>query len=374
MRPMMAPLRFQRAQRKRDDSRALISLLARQKGLVAATVIGGFLVGVAYRYVFNLPDERSLSNILRSGVHGVGLGLTVWGVQNVFAAGANSRLGARLRRLPVAVEGLLRALVLTLALVVVGVSLQALLYAEPYRLHWLTARWLTIELPRIVAVGFAMSLVIGVAIGLERLIGGKLLMSVLLGTYHRPSRSDLIVMFLDLAGSTRLAESLGEVRVHDLITRFFFDIDQPIADFGGAVHSYVGDEAIVSWPATDDPACNARSVACFFAIVRRIEDLAPDYQREFGVQPRFRAGLHLGPVVISECGDRKRQLAFFGDTMNVAARLCEHCRSIGRLLVISGDLLRAIAIPDGVEVAAGKRIEARGRQALVEAHVVEARV
>ena len=64
-------------------------------------------------------------------------------------------------------------------------------------------------------------------------------------------------MFLDIADSTRLAEAMGELRVHDLITRFFFDIDEPISDFGGAVHAYVGDEVIVSWPVSGDPARNA---------------------------------------------------------------------------------------------------------------------
>jgi class 3 adenylate cyclase len=43
-----------------------------------------------------------------------------------------------------------------------------------------------------------------------------------LGTYHRPAREQRIVMFLDIAGSTRLAQEMGELRVHDLITRFFF--------------------------------------------------------------------------------------------------------------------------------------------------------
>jgi adenylate cyclase len=46
--------------------------------------------------------------------------------------------------------------------------------------------------------------------------------------------------------------------VHDLITRFFFDIDEPISDHCGAVHGYVGDEVIVSWPVTADPGRNAR--------------------------------------------------------------------------------------------------------------------
>ena len=55
--------------------------------------------------------------------------------------------------------------------------------------------------------------------------------------------------------------------------------------------------------------------------------------------PGFRAGLHAGHVVISECGSSRRQLAYFGDTVNVTARLQEHCKEVGRNLLVSADLL-----------------------------------
>ena len=42
-------------------------------------------------------------------------------------------------------------------------------------------------------------------------------------------------MFLDLAGSTTLAEQMGELRVQDLLTRFFYDIDKAITGGGGEV-------------------------------------------------------------------------------------------------------------------------------------------
>jgi hypothetical protein len=119
-------------------------------------------------------------------------------------------------------------------------------------------------------------------------------------------------MFLDIANSTALAEQLDELRVHDLITRFFFDIDRPIVDHNGEVHSYVGDEVIVTWPLTND----AQSLRCFFAVDDTMTELAPAYAREFGFAPRFRAGNHAAPIVISECGDTKRQIAYFGDTLN----------------------------------------------------------
>jgi class 3 adenylate cyclase len=166
---------------------------------------------------------------------------------------------------------------------------------------------------------------------------------------------------------------MGELKVHDLVTRFFYDIDAPISDFGGAVHAYVGDEAIINWPVSQDAALNARCVACFFAIEHKIARLAPDYEREFGVAPDFRAGLHAGSVVVSECGDAKRQLAFFGDAMNVGARLCEYCKTVNRRLVVSGDLLRLMA-PNGDWIVGNcERIVVRGRQEPVEAHLVERR-
>jgi adenylate cyclase len=42
--------------------------------------------------------------------------------------------------------------------------------------------------------------------------------------------------------------------MQDLLTRFFFDIDEPIVAHGGEVHAYVGDEVIVSWPVSTPEA------------------------------------------------------------------------------------------------------------------------
>lgn len=345
---------------------------SRRVGLLTASLIGGLLFGLAYRALID-TDPPYWANYVRSGLHGVGIGLTAWTVQTAFAAGARSRFGAALRRLPLAGEILVRAIVTTAALVIAGVSLQLLIYVEPYRLYWLSRNWLTVVLPRIVGMGFAISLVFGAVTEIRRLIGGELLASVLLGTYHRPVRRKLIVMFLDLANSTHLAESMGELRVHDLITQFFFDIDEPIDDFGGKVHAYVGDEVIVSWPVTGDCARDARCVACFFAIERKFEGLASDYEVEFGIAPTFRAGLHTGPVVVSECGDAKRQLAYFGDTMNVAARLCDHCKAIDAPLVVSGDLMRIMTLTDEFQALAAERIQLRGRQAPTEVLAIKER-
>jgi len=342
----------------------------RRPGLLTASLTIGFVVGIAYRYLVEDTAPRDWGNYLRSGVHGVGLAFTVWSVQTVFASNARSRLGSALRKLPLWAELIVRSLVITAALVIAGVALQFLLYAEPLGLRWFTKDWFTVTLPRIVAIGFAISLVFGSITELGRLVGGPVLTSVILGTYQRPVREDLIVMFLDLAGSTWLAEKMGELEVHDLITRFFFDVDGPIDDHAGTVHAYVGDEVIVSWPVAREPSRNTRCIKCFFAIEDKINCLRGEYEREFGVLPSFRAGLHAGPVIVSECGDVKRQLAYFGDTMNVAARLCEHCKEAKQRLVISSALRRLMTIPPDIEVGRRETILLRGRVEPIEIHGV----
>ena len=351
------------------DHSNLLRQAGRHPGLLTASTLAGFAVGAAYHLLFDPAVERDLVDCLRSGLVGAGVAVAILAVQMGFASGARSRLGSALRQLPLPGELVVRAVVMAAAVIAVSLAMQFLLYWQPDRLDWLTPVWLTVTLPRIVLIGFGFSLVFGVVTETRRLIGGALLTSVVLGTYHRPVRQQLIVMFLDIAHSTGLAEAMGELRVHDLITRFFFDIDGPISDHGGAVHAYVGDEVIVSWPVTADPVRNARCVLCFFAIERKMARLAADYRREFEVAPAFRAGLHAGPVIVSECGDAKRQLAYFGDTMNVGARLCEHCKAVDQQLVVSGDLLRLMTIPADL-VDEGKRIAVRGRQEHVAAHVI----
>jgi len=219
---------------------------------------------------------------------------------------------------------------------------------------------------------FAASVVIGALFELTRLIGGRVLFNVIIGRYRRPTREQRVLLFLDIVGSTSLAESMGELRMHQLLTRFFFDIDGAILAHRGEVHAYVGDEVIVTWRLAAKPS-ERRCLDCFFAIQDRIAEKADSYRREFGLVPNFRAGVHAGPVVISECGDSRRQIAYFGDTMNVAARLQEHCKQVGRALLVSADLLRLVR-PDGdLVLEALGPTQLRGRAAAIEVFAVERR-
>ena len=217
-----------------------------------------------------------------------------------------------------------------------------------------------------------MSVLLGAIFELSPLIGSRVLLNVILGRYRRPTREERVFLFLDLVGSTSLAESMGELRMHDLLTRFFFDIDEAILAHGGEVHAYVGDEVIVTWRLAAKMS-ERRYLDCFFAIQDRVAEKADLYRREFDLVPMFRAGLHAGSVVISECGDSHRQIAYFGDTMNVAARLQERCKEVGRALLVSADLLRLVRPGRDLVVEALGPTQLRGRAAAVEVFAVERR-
>jgi adenylate cyclase len=103
----------------------------RRRRLVTATLVAaiGFAAGIGYRFFTNDIGEREIGNYLRSGVHGVGIALAGWTVQNMLGPNASSLPGRALRRLPLLRELIVRSLLMTI--VIVGVALQFALYAEP---------------------------------------------------------------------------------------------------------------------------------------------------------------------------------------------------------------------------------------------------
>ncbi len=145
-----------------------------------------------------------------------------------------------------------------------------------------------------------------------------------------------------------------------LIGRFFFDISEPILEWGGEIHRYIGDEVVITWPLCQG-AANLRSLHCYFAIVDLIAARAAAYRREYDAVPEFRAGIHGGPVVAAQCGDFKQEIVYFGDTVNTAARIQQRCKEVGRPLLVLGDLVGRMTLPDAWKAEQVSSVQLRGR-------------
>jgi adenylate cyclase len=178
----------------------------------------------------------------------------------------------------------------------------------------------------------------------------------------RPRRELRAFLLIDMKNSTGIAEQLGPIRFHELLNDFFRDIAAAALESGAEIHKYVGDEVILTWPADHTPL-DGDVVACPFAARDFIAANAERYHRQFGTVPGFRAALHAGEIVAGQIGDVRREIAYVGDTLNVAARLLEAAKEVGHDILVSTDLLEKTTLPRGIVTKPLQTLTVRGREA-----------
>lgn len=171
-------------------------------------------------------------------------------------------------------------------------------------------------------------------------LGDGNLWRMLRGQFYTPRVEDRIFMFLDLEASTTHAERLGHLRYSGLIQDCFDDLGVT-GDFEASVYQYVGDGAVLTW-SRDAGLSRMNCVRAFEGFRTRLENRADHYSKNYGVNPRFTAGVNLGPVVVTEVGKHKKEIAYHGDTINTAARIQGQCKSLSHDLLISGELRDAL--------------------------------
>ncbi len=216
-----------------------------------------------------------------------------------------------------------------------------------------------------IAVGFpfflGVALIIEFILEMNRMVGTNVLCYFVTGAYRRPVEEERIFMFLDLEGSTRLAEELGSARYHELLQRFVDGLSDPILESGGEIYQYAGDEVIVSWKAERGQR-NADCLRCYFGIEDAIERQAVEYERDFGERPRFRAGIHGGTVTAGELGDIKLDIVFVGDVLNTAARLEEYCKEHDHRFVASDAVVDRVELPSDLGAVPLGTFRPRGKE------------
>ena len=324
------------------------------------------LAACAIAPVFNVLTSRaSLGEAVQGVVDAVLISLLVGGyflfVRDGWARSWFQRLGFR--------TDLVLSSAIVLGLFLVGRAIgQVVTTRDPRRfLLSFTDTHLLYALPFFALVAVAVQFILQ----MNRLVGANVLGYFVAGVYHRPKAEERLFLFLDLAGSTRLAERLGSRRYFELLRRFVDDLTDPVLETGGEIYQYAGDEVVVTWPMAiglQDAAC----VRCFFDIRAAIRRDAARYEREFGVVPAFRGGLHGGAVTAGELGDLRRQIVFVGDILNTAARLEEYAKRTGHDLVVSGAVLKPIALPPGIQCTPCGELALRGKESSVDAYGLRA--
>ena len=102
---------------------------------------------------------------------------------------------------------------------------------------------------------------------------------------------------------------------------------------------------------------------CPFVARDFIERHRKTYEARYDEVPPFRAAIHYGEIVAGEIGDVRREIAYVGDTLNVAARLLDAAKELGHDVLVSDELLAQAPLPAGLRTVTLPVLSVRGRAA-----------
>jgi adenylate cyclase len=194
---------------------------------------------------------------------------------------------------------------------------------------------------------------------------------MMLGLYHQPREVSRIFMFVDLRGSTTIAEKLANKVYIAFIRDYFYDVSDAIMMFKGEIYQYVGDEIIVVWPIG---GTNINCIRSFFKMAEIIERKRKNYEVKYGVVPEFKAGIHAGKVIVTSIGKQKKEIVYHGDVLNTASRIQGKCNELKQDLLISGDMLNYISFGSEFVVEEKGEIELRGKSTRLSLYGVKSAV
>jgi adenylate cyclase len=331
------------SRRERYEWRILLGVL-----LVSAVVSAGFGMRVA-------PKEEWW---LRSAVHGIVTSLLIAiPILSFELKGSRLAVVRRLRRRPLVVFLACKALFYFVA--IVGGLLLARQLLSGDVVHYVEADPV---FRKAVVFSVGMAVVGTLFFEISGLIGMATLKNLVTGRYVQPKMEQRTFLLIDMKDSTGMAERLGAVRFHELLNHFFRDIADAALECEAEIHKYVGDEAILTWSG-EAAMADGLSLACPFVARDCIAARREQYLATFGAVPEFRAALHCGEIVAGEIGDVRREIAYVGDTLNVAARLLDAAKTLKRDILVSADLLKRATLPAGLAAEALPTLTIRGRTA-----------
>jgi adenylate cyclase len=153
------------------------------------------------------------------------------------------------------------------------------------------------------------------------------------------------VLFADLRGYTALAERLPPADVLARLHQFFGVLLSVVENHGGQVFHVAGDNLMAGFGLQRKlEHAGWAALASGQAMLSGFAALAEQWHRELGIATGLGVGVHFGEVAVGLLGPtRHKTWTLIGDTVNVAARLCDRARA--------GEVLFSAAVLDNIHSA-----------------------
>jgi adenylate cyclase len=172
------------------------------------------------------------------------------------------------------------------------------------------------------------------------------------------------ILFIDLRGSTRLAEARLPYDVVFVLNHYFAEMATAVEATGGHYSNFTGDGlmALFGLEEEDDHGAHA-ALSCALRMLERLEDLNRQLASELAEPLRIGIGIHTGDAIIGQMGPPKTPiLTALGDAVNTAARLESATKELQSPVVVSRDTLKAARLRTDLPL---REISLRGRSELL---------
>ena len=156
----------------------------------------------------------------------------------------------------------------------------------------------------------------------------------------------LTILFLDLRGSTRLAEARLPYDVVFLLNYYFAAMAEAVDQTGGHYSNFTGDGLMALFGLEHSTTQGAEeALTCALRMLEKLDHLNQQLASELTVPFTMGIGIHTGPVIVGVMGPPKTPiLSALGDVVNTAARLEGATKEMGVPVVVSGDTLQAAGV------------------------------
>ncbi|MET0906403.1 MAG: adenylate/guanylate cyclase domain-containing protein [Tardiphaga sp.] len=191
---------------------------------------------------------------------------------------------------------------------------------------------------------------------------------------HRPARIGqeryLVCMFVDMRGSTLLAEQRLPYDTVFIVNRFLAAVSQAVIACGGKPNQFIGDGELALFGLDCDPQTACRqALAAAAEIADNLDELNQALQHDLPQPLQFGIGIHGGEVIVGDIGYRDHMVfTALGDPVNVAARLQDMTKSLSCAAVVSEDIFLSAGIDAGA--LAPQDLPVRGRNAPIMVRTV----
>jgi adenylate cyclase len=180
--------------------------------------------------------------------------------------------------------------------------------------------------------------------------------------------AEIAVLFADIVGFTKLAETLPPERTVEMLRKYSTMIEMAVFDHHGTLDKYLGDGVMATFgtpePGPQDALNAVRAARQIVAGIDAVNAVEPNPV----LRVRVSVGVHFGTVTLGTVGPARRlEFAVLGDTVNVASRLEAASRDLGCQIVCSNAVIRRAGADPAVDAFANRPdLHLRGRNAAID--------